>query len=351
MTFSLAPEKTGTYVLREKLTSAQMNKIKTILEAALDPVGGGIYTLHGADLQLSTDAAKKFILDLACTLTATHTMTIDDAIILIQGASGRLNLTAGAGINLFHGSALNLDGASGGANITTESGSLVDIFGLLNIESGGVMQLLAGAALNVITGAVLDVSGQIAIESGGNLNAVRTRDITISSEVYNLRLNLIDGISDNAGADWQSLSAALWQPCQRTATVSPYVHPVRGLNPGDTIDNVVASIFSSTSHSGGMPANKPILELFYVDSNGVAHSIATTHDPSSTFAVYDAVHQIPLAGGTVDSGAMPYTVDVNPLFVRLLGEWGSGSHTQSVTIASIQLSGKRNYVMRETVLA
>lgn len=307
MTLTLSPAKIGAWVLDEKLTSAQLNKLATELVKAVDGVGGGTYTLSVGDLTFT--GSKKLILDLAAQLTAGKTLNVDGTIELGLGTS-RLNVRSGAAIGIFAG-------------------------GVINVASTGGINLAAGALLTSAAGAQLE--GELDVPNASIIKFARAQDLALANETFTRRLYMEPVFVNPAHWGPGTGGAPIWN--QLATTVNPLVFSLKGCLPGDVITAVAVELQPATGH-GGVPGVQPQLALFSKSGGGAfITSLAATQDNQSTVPFYEAEHAVVLNAGSLISGAMP-TLSTDPVYLQVGGE-GGANVVAGLKIFSISVIGTR----------
>lgn len=278
----------GGWSLNEILTSAQMNHLQSELVKALDGEGGGSYVLT-APLNLDGDELQ-----------------IEDT----------LRMQAGSALVI-----------SGTAVMTAASSSIVDF------DSGSFLNISAGADMNIEAGADVIV---------GDLDDLAVDD---DDHEYTICLSAAYVEEDGAGEATWTLTRAVapgnW--VQQSIAPGSGAQVFFGLrvDPGDTIEEIVARVDGGVSGVGVHALLPTLPELTLVETEGftalgLAVDIATEQDTSASTAAYDDPHNITL-DNTTSGGALPYVAQPDAHYwVRINGERGANAIANELAILAIR---------------
>lgn len=367
MTLTLA--KIGGWAFGDLVLHDELNHLQNELIKAIDGTGGGVYTLHDADLQLSTDAAKKFILDLGAQLNAGKTFDVEGVLSLASGAA--LNALAGSGISVSNGAFLSL---LSGSNFLASTGSIMQTAGELDISAPGILKVLgvlqvrSGGDFQMLTGSTAEIAGGVTMQSGSlavlQSGAGLSLDNGAALTIHNLNDFIISDVGGFNVGSWTSKLTPHFAETGWFLSDSPTIHWWENsdtsaarrlqfdlpLKQGDEVTSIICEVNVQTFHVS-LPATKPVVTLFRVDSGGNRHNLASRADPSITLGAYETLHSFTIDATHVDSGSMPQTLNADRYYIEITGETGANAVNDALQLISLGgVSRQRSFRTQAEVL-
>jgi hypothetical protein len=299
--------------------------VSDALVAAVDGVGGGMYTL-----------------------TDPLVFTGDGVFI---GAAGSLTIEGDFGIASGGAAAVGSGGSfqcQSGSDFIVASGTDVDWAADVDVQAGSVWTFASTAEQVFAGGSVItheSISGE-RYESGA---------ICLLEDIDGLRVDT-DGftwvstmtpqlITSAAGVpDWAANAAGVY--IQTAVDGSDIIGFALPMLPGDTITTVTVRVTGQVSGGAGhaaTPANPPVVQLITVSDAGAVVVVATATD-AVTFPTYDSPHNIVLSGA-----GFPFTIPANlRVLVRVTGENGANSVAGTTAVLWVDGTGQANHIRNTT---
>lgn len=355
MTFPLI--KPGGWAPNAPLTSDEINAFQANLVKALDGVNGGTFTLLAALIFAGADVRIAAILRILSggqlVVDSGGNLTISAG--AIQALAGALNVASGGAINVANGGDINV--AAGGAiNLATGATQVVD--GIVSVPAGGAIHssgqhtlhdsadinledssrinLATGTELNANNGSLVKLNGTavMTVASTALVTAALPERLNIDSAPFTARLSMIPYKAD---AGWVSDYDGRWTWTAAEGEAAMFSFPLR---PGDSLLTVVVRIHGNAtgggSHGGSPPTEKPLVEVYRKDENGVSTLVGSQIDSVATGGAYDAAHDITVSFGP---GHTPVTNNIYFVKVTAEGSPGTPGVPASTKVLSMKFTG------------
>jgi len=346
--------KPGGWAPNSKLTSDEINAFQANLIKAIDGVNGGTVTLLAALILAGSDVRIANILRVltGAQLIVDSGGTLSIPVGAIQSLAGALNVLSGGAINIQGGADINV-AATGEVNLAT--GATLKVDGILTVPGGGQVHLTGqttlhgGADLDLVDTSAIHLATGTAINanSGSNVNIngtaqlnvastaiaeIATADrLTIAAAPFSFRLS---GTPLFAATGWAATSEGNWDMVADGGQLLTFALP---LHVGDTLQTLTMRLAGAGMGNGGhvgIPTDRPEIQFFRKDVNGVIPTPTTQIDGSANVAAYDAAHDV-----TLSFGPGLLIGNTQTYYVRIRAEGPTGSLANRTRVYAITGTG------------